>query len=234
MSRKLVLTMGLTLVLIGMLSVVVKVQRVEASGIIKAGDWIKYEVTTTGELPGETIPTWVKLEFLSVEGANATVQATMRLSDGTKIINTTTVDIVSGADTGFIIPSDSKTGDSIYISGHGNITIDGENTLAYTGVDRSVVYASFWDSGDYFAYYWDKQTGIMLEQRKTSNGTTTIFKVKDTNMWQTQPSELLLDPTVFYVMIIVVAIVLAIVVAVMFLRTRKKKKPRRRARKKRR
>ena len=229
MVRRLGLAMALTLVLIGMLGVAVKVQRVEASGTIKAGDWIKYEVTITGELPGETIPTWVKLEFLSVEETNATMRATMHLSDGTKIINTTTVDIVSGTDTGFIIPSNSKTGDSIPISGHANITINGETTLAYTGVNRTVVYASFSDSGDYFAYYWDKQTGIMLEQRKASNGTTTIFKVKDTNMWHTQPSELFLDPTVFYVMIIVVAIV----VAVMFLWTRKKK-PRRRARKKRR
>lgn len=230
MIRRLVLVMGLTLVLIGMLGVAVKVQRVEASGTIKAGDWIKYEVIITGRLPGEIIPTWVKLDFLSVEETNATVRATMHLSDGTENINTTTVDIASGTDTGFIIPSNSKTGDSIYISGYENITIDGETTLTYTGVNRTVVYASFSDSGDHFAYYWDKQTGIMLEQRKTSNGTTTIFRVKETNMWQTQPSELLLDPTVFYVMIIVVAIV----VAVMFLRTRKKKKPRRRTRRKRR
>lgn len=229
MRRKLALAMTLMIVLIGMLGVAFKVQKVEASGTIKAGDWIKYEGTTTGTLPGEIVPTWVKLEFLSVEGTNATVRTMIHLSDGTEKTDTTTVDLVSGADTGFIIPANSKTGDSIYISGRGNITIDGETTLTYTGTNRTVVYASFLDSGAYFTYYWDKQTGIILEQRKTSNGTTTISKVKSTNMWQTQP-ELLLDPTVIYVMIIVVAIV----VAVTFLRARKKKKPRRRTRRKRR
>lgn len=228
MNRKLALTISLTLVFLVMLSVEVKVQGVEAGETIEAGDWIKYEVTITPTLHGEITPTWVRFEFLSVEGTNATVQATMRLSDGTERIETMTVDIVSGSDTGLIISSNSKTGDSIYISGQGNITIDGETTLTYTGVSRTAVYASSSNSTNYFACYWDKQTGIMLEQRNTINDSTTIYKVKDTNMWQTQSRELF-DPTVFYIMIIVVAII----VAVMFLRTRKKK-PRRRARRKRR
>jgi hypothetical protein len=229
MNRKLVWAIISVLVLMSMLDIVAKVHRVEASGTIKAGDWITYEVTITDKLPGEIVPTWVKLEFLSVEVTNATVRATMHLSDGTERINTTTVDVVSGADTGFVIPSNSKTGDSVYISEHGNITIDGETTSTYTGVYRTVVYASFSDSGNYFAYYWDKQIGILLEQRNTTSDSTTIYKVKDTNMWQTQLPNPPLDPTVYYIMIIAA---LAIVVAVAFLRTRKKKPRRRRARRK--
>ena len=229
MSRKLALTISLILVLLAMLGVDIKARSVEANGTIKAGDWIKYEVTITPTLHGEITPTWVKFEFLSIEGTNATVKATMRLSDGTEKIEMMTVDIVSGSDTGLIIPSDSKTGDSIYISDHGNITIDGESTLTYTGVNRTTVYVSFSYSGNYFACYWDKQTGIMLEQRNTINDSTTIYKAKDTNMWQTSSDERSPDQTVFYVMIIVVAIV----VAVIFLRTRKKK-PRRQVRRKRR
>jgi len=225
MSRKLALAISLALVLLGILGVEVEARNVETSGTIKAGDWIKYEVTISPTLHGEITPTWVKFEFLSVEGTNATVRATMRLSDGTENIEMTTVDIVSGSGTGLIIPSNSKTGDHIYISGQGNITIDGETTVTYTGVNRTAVYASVSNSGNYFACYWDKQTGIMLEQRNTINDSTTIYKVNDTNMWQTQSRERPPDPTVFYVMIIIVAIV----VVVIFLRTRKKK-PRRRAR----
>jgi len=224
MTGKLVLAMSLTLVLLGMCArVEVEARSAEAGGTIKAGDWIKYEVTITPTLHGEITPTWVKFEFLSVEGTNASVQATMRLSDGTEKIEMMTIDIMSGSGTGLIIPSNSKTGDSIYISDQGNITLDGETILTHTGVDRPAVYASFSNSGNYFNCYWDKETGIMLEQRSTIIDSTTIYVAKDTNMWQTQSNERSPDPTVFYVMIIAVAIV----VAVIFFRTRKK--PRRRA-----
>ena len=225
MARKLVLAMSLAIVLLGMCArVEVEARSAEAGGAIKAGDWIKYEVTITPTLHGEITPTWVKFEFLSVEGTNASVQATMRLSDGTEKIEMMTIDIMSGSGTGLIIPSNSKTGDSIYISDQGNITLDGETILTHTGVDRPAVYASFSNSGNYFNCYWDKETGIMLEQRNTIIDSTTIYVAKDTNMWQTQSNERSPDPTVFYVMIIAVAIV----VAVIFFRTRKK--PRRRAR----
>lgn len=224
MARKLVLAMSLAIVLLGMCArVEVEARSAEAGETIKAGDWIKYEVTITPTLHGEITPTWVKFEFLSVEGTNASVQATMRLSDGTEKIEMMTIDIMSGSGTGLIIPSNSKTGDSIYISDQGNITLDGETILTHTGVDRPAVYASFSDSGNYFNCYWDKETGIMLEQRNTIIDSTTIYVAKDTNMWQTQSNERPPDPTVFYVMIIAVAIV----VAVIFFRTRKK--PRRRA-----
>lgn len=224
MARKLVLAMSLAIVLLGMCArVEVEARSAEAGGTIKAGDWIKYEVTITPTLHGEITPTWVNFEFLSVEGTNASVQATMRLSDGTEKIEMMTIDIMSGSGTGLIIPSNSKTGDSIYISDQGNITLDGETILTHTGVDRPAVYASFSNSGNYFNCYWDKETGIMLEQRNTIIDSTTIYVAKDTNMWQTQSNERPPDPTVFYVMIIAVAIV----VAVIFFRTRKK--PRRRA-----
>jgi len=224
MTRKFVLAMSWTLVLLGMWArVEVEARSAEAGGTIKAGDWIKYEVTITPTVNGEITPTWVKFEFLSVEGTNASVQATMRLSDGTEKIEMMTIDIMSGSGTGLIIPSNSKTGDSIYISDQGNMTLDGETILTHTGVDRPAVYASFSNSGNYFNCYWDKETGIMLEQRNTIIDSTTIYVAKDTNMWQTQSSERSPYPTVFYVMIIAVAIV----VAVIFFRTRKK--PRRRA-----
>lgn len=224
MARKLVLAMSLAIVLLGMCArVEVEARSTEAGGTIKVGDWIKYEVTITPTLHGEITPTWVKFEFLSVEGTNASVQATMRLSDGTEKIEMMVIDIMSGSGTGLIIPSNSKTGDSIYISDQGNITLDGETILTHTGVDRPAVYASFSNSGNYFNGYWDKETGIMLEQRNTIIDSTTIYVAKDTNMWQTQSNERSPDPTVFYVMIIAVAIV----VAVIFFRTRKK--PRRRA-----
>jgi hypothetical protein len=219
MSRKLALAISLTLVFLAVSGVETEVQSVKAGETFEAGDWIKYEVKIT--------PTWVRFEFLSVEGTNATVEATMRLSDGTEKIETMTVDTVSGSDTGLIIPSNSKTGDSIYISNQGNLTIEDETTLTRTGVKRTAVHASSSNSTHDFACYWDKQTGIMLEERNTINDMTTIYRVNDTNMWQTQSPERPADLTVLYVIIIVVAIVVALI----FLRTRKKKPQRRTHRK---
>lgn len=228
MSRKLALAISLTLVFLAVSGVETEVQSVEAAETFEAGDWIKYEVTITPTLHGEITPTWVRFEFLSVEGTNATVEATMHLSDETEKIETMTADTVSGSDTGLIIPSNSKTGDSIYISNQGNLTIEDETTLTCTGVERTAVHASSSNSTHDFACYWDKQTGIMLEERNTINDTTTIYRVNDTNMWQTQSRERPPDPTVLYVIIIVAAIVVTLI----FLRTRKK--PRRRTHRKRR
>lgn len=229
MSRKLALAISLALVFLAVSGVEIEVQSVEAAETFEAGDWIKYEVTITPTLQGEINPTWVRFEFLSVEGTNATVEATMHLSDGTEKIETMTADIVSGSDTELIIPSNSKTGDSIYISNQGNITIEDETTLTCTGVERTAVHATSSNSTHYFACYWDKQTGIMLEERNTIDDTTTIYRVKDTNMWQTKSSERPLDPTVLYAIITVVAIVVALILLRM-----RNKKPRRRTHRKRR
>jgi hypothetical protein len=228
MSGKFALAISLALVFLAILGVEIEVQSVEAAETFEAGDWIKYEVTITPTIEGEINPTWVKFEFLSIEGTNATVEATMRLSDGTEKIETMTADTVSGSDTGLFIPSNSKTGDSIYISNQGNLTIEDETTLTCTGVERTAVHATSSNSTHDFSCYWDKQTGIMLEESSTIEDITTIYSVEDTNMWQTQSSEHPPDQTVLYAIIIVAAIAVALI----FLRTRKKK-PQRRTHKKR-
>ena len=222
MSRKLALAISLTLVFLAMLDVEIEVQSVEAAETFEAGEWIKYEVTITPTIQGEITPIWVRFEFLSVEETNATVEAKMLLSDGVEETETMTVDTVSGSDTGLIIPSDSKTGDSIYISNQGKITIEGEATLTCTGVERTAVHASSSNSTHYFAGYWDKQTGIMLEELNTIDDTTTVYRVIDTNMWQTRSLENPPDATVLYI----ITIVAATIVALTLLGTRKKK-PRR-------
>lgn len=228
MSRKCVLAISLALVFLAILGVAIKVQRIEAAATFEAGDWIKYEVTITPTIQGEINPTWMKFEFTSIKGTNATLEATMHLSDGTKKIETMTADTVTGSDTGLFIPSNSKTGDSIYISNQGNIKIENETKLNYTGVERTVVHASSSNSTHDFSCYWDKQTGIMLEQYNTIEDITTIYSVEDTNMWQTQLSEHSFDLTVLTAILVVVAVVVALI----FLRTRKKK-PRRRTYRKR-
>jgi len=160
---------------------------VEAGDVgIKAGDWIKLKYTITG-LP-QPYPEWLKLEFLSVEGTIATVRATVRMSDGTEQSDTAPVDVVSGSEAhglaGIVISANLTTGDSVYITGYGNVTIEGEATKTYAGANRTVVYAGFSQDEVQVTYYWDKLTGVMVEVSSTSPGITATAKATETNMWE--------------------------------------------------
>jgi len=84
---------------------------------VEAGDWIKYEYTITGWPADQPYPIWLKVEFLSVEGTNATVRMVMHMSDGTEQNATVPVGVVAGGEalglSGFIIPANWTTGYSI-------------------------------------------------------------------------------------------------------------------------
>jgi parallel beta-helix repeat protein len=191
--RKTVSIILLSLLAISALALAYKVQPAKASGTVgvEAGDWIKYTYTISGWPSGTPYPEWLKVEFLSVEGTNATIRVTMRMSDGTEQSDTMTVDVAAGGGTfqglsGFVIPANCTTGDSIYMTGYGNVTIAGETTRTYAGATRTVVYASFSQYGTQLTYYWDKQTGVMVEASVTSGDMTGTAKATETNMWQAE------------------------------------------------
>jgi hypothetical protein len=157
---------------------------------VEAGNWIKFNYMVTGAPSGASLPTAMKVEFLSVEGINVTVRVTIYMSDGTERNQTMTMDVMAGGGTfgnfsGSIIPANSATGDSIYINGYGNITIAGETRRTYAGAERTVVYATF--SQGRARYYWDKQTGVMVEASVSSGGRTATVKAIETNMWGLTP-----------------------------------------------
>ena len=189
---------------------------------VKAGDWIKVDYTITGAPPGTTLPLWLKVEFLSVEGTSTTVRVTMRMSDGTEQNATLPVDVVAGGQafglSGFVIPANLTTGDIIFMSGYGNVTTEGETTRTYAGASRTVVYASISQYGTQLTYYWDKQTGVIVEASGTSMGMTLTGKVTETNMWQPAPA-FPIDPLILSVLI---ATVIVIVIAVFLVRRKKR------------
>lgn len=163
---------------------------VEAGHVgIKAGDWVKLEYTFTGWPAGQTYPEWLKLEFLSVEGTIATVRFTQHVSDGTEQSDTAPVDIVSNIEVpllaGIVISANRTIGDSVYVAGYGNVTIEDEATRTYAGANRTVVYSSFSPSEAQVTYYWDKLTGVMVELSSTSPDFTATAKAAATNMWET-------------------------------------------------
>lgn len=60
----------------------------------------------------------------------------------------------------------------------------GEIIRTYAGASRTVVYASFSQYGTQLTYYWDKQTGVMVEPSTTSDSVTATAKATETNMWE--------------------------------------------------
>jgi parallel beta-helix repeat protein len=196
---------------------------------VKAGDWIKIDYTISGAPAGTPLPQWLKVEFLSVEGTSATVRVTMHMSDGSEQDATVPVDVVAGGQalglSGFVIPANLTVGDSITMGGVGftfNVTIDGETTRDYAGASRTIVYASFSQLGSQLTYYWDKQTGIMVEASTTSGSITGTGKATETNMWQADPSPFWMQ---WWFYAIIAAIIAALATAVYFIKKRKPATP---------
>jgi uncharacterized repeat protein (TIGR02543 family) len=155
---------------------------------IKVGDWVKLKYTFTDWPSGQTYPEWLKFEFLDIEGTNATVQFTQRVSDGTQQSDTASIDIANIEDpllAGIVIFANRTTGDPVYIAGYGNVTIEDEAIRTYAGTNRTVVYASIWPTEAQVTYYWDKLTGVLVEVSSTSLDFTATAKATATNMWET-------------------------------------------------
>jgi len=159
------------------------------------------------------------LEFLSIAGTSATVNATMRMSDGTEQSATVPVDLAAGGGeafglSGFVISANLTTGDSIYMTGFGDVTIKGETTRTYAGARRTAVYTSISQSVPYhgevqLTYYWDKLTGVLVGAATTASGITATAKAIETNMWEASPPAV---GMAWWLWVIIAAVVVGVVI----------------------
>jgi len=161
---------------------------------VKAGDWIKHDYTIIGWPPETPYPEWLKVEFLNVDGTNATVRVTMHMSNGTEYDDTVLVDVVAGGQalglSGLVIPANMTVGETVFISGYGDVTIDDEVTRIYADTFRPTVSAFISQHGNLITYYWDKQTGVLVETYlQTSGGMRSNSEATETNMWKASPSQ---------------------------------------------
>lgn len=176
----------------GNYSIAANFMAVEAGNVgIKAGDWIRLTYNTTGWPAGQPYPEWLQLEFLSLNGTIADVQATLHISNGSEQSDSGPVDVMSGSQVpglaGILISANRTTGDSVYIIGYGNVAIEGEATRTYAGADRTVVFAGFSQNETQVTYYWDKLTGVIVEISSTTPGISGTLKATETNMWGAAP-----------------------------------------------
>jgi hypothetical protein len=188
---------------------------------VKAGEWIKFEYTGSGLPAGQSYPEWLKLDILSVEGTTAVMRVTMPMPDGTQQSSNATVNLAAGSGdasglSGFVVPANLITGDSVYIAGYGSMSIEGETTRSYAGASRTVVYGNLLQNETHLTYYWDKSTGIMVEASVTSGNVTMTVKATETNMWDATTARL-----PWWVWVIVAAAIVAVAFAVYRLRKRR-------------
>lgn len=191
---------GLKLAIFVLLSLafVMNVPAMADSVGLKRGDFAKYEFAYMGEPPlGAPQPIdWLKLEFLEFGyhgETSARVRVTLKFADGEESTPlTSSVELFESnwMHTGFVIPSDSKIGDTVAVEGIWNghdpsvkAEITGEEIRTSLGVNRTVVYANYSVNGNSHIetiankVYWDKQTGVLVEGSYHNHGDESSWTV---------------------------------------------------------
>ena len=151
---------------------------------VKKGDWIEYQVSTTGNSPEIFKVTWARIEITWVDGSRIGANITTQMINGTVANLTTIFDLEKGKiGAWFIIPSNLKPGDHFYDELMGrNITIQGGEMLTYAGAQRAITNATTSER----TKRWDKSTGLFVLCEDVLENFSITAKATKTNMWKIQ------------------------------------------------
>lgn len=207
----------LTLIILFLLSV--NVASGEVSIGVKKGDWIEYQVSTTGTPQEGHDVTWARMEIVDVQGKEINVNVTTKAANGTFESGIMTLNPEKGQiGVWFIIPANLNTGDAFYDASVGrNITIEGSDQRTIAGSSRTVTHATTPER----IKSWDKSTGVFVESVDTLSNYTLHAIADKTNMWSAQAQEM--DSTLFYAALAGVAVVVAIAAVIVVARGKKKR-----------
>jgi len=186
----------------------------EISVGVKPGDWIEYEVSTTGNPPVEHNVKYAHMHILSVEGSVIQCNVTTQANNGGVSSYLMTLNLERGEiGAWFIIPSNLGVGDSFYdINYNRTFTIVGEKQEVFAGATRTVTNGFTTER----VKQWDKQTGVFLSSIDTLADYTVNATVVKTNMWSPQTTEL--NATAIYGLVVAVLLVVLMVVLVLLWR----------------
>jgi len=177
---------------------------------VKSGDWITYDFQEAVNTGAEQ---WQTIEFLNVVGTNVTIRMTVHWPASLEMNQTRTIDLSSNEDflylqffgiRAYIIPSSLEVGASVYLGDLGNQTIAGEASGTVAGANRKLVYANFSQNGSLYTFYWDEQTGVLVEGNESIGTLSNIVLATETNMWS---ADFVWWPWIIIIIIIVCGIV---------------------------
>jgi hypothetical protein len=174
---------------------------------VQAGDWIEYNVATTGNPTPIHNITWARLDVKSVAGSEINTDIQTRLANGTLWLEpNTTFNVATGVvGEGAIIPTNLTVGDIYFSEYEGNITVTGTQTLTVEGAERGVLTGEAANT----SFMWDKETGVMVKATTTLEDCTVYSEVASTNLWQPQ------TPTLNVVYAFIAAALAALVAVVL-------------------
>jgi len=177
---------------------------------VKEGDWIKYQVTETGNPTSDFNITWARMDITGVKGETIYIDVVTAYANGTIYPeNGITLNLATGAiGDGFFIPTNLTPGDHYPTEYEGIINITSVGQIEVAGAERTVLTGVSNET----TYYWDKQAGIMVAATSNFAGYSIITKTSGTNIWQ--PQILGLDLVVFYGLVVVITAVVVAVVAI--------------------
>jgi hypothetical protein len=192
---------------------------------VKSGDWITYDLQET--LSTGTEP-WQTIDFLNIVGTNVTIRVSIYWSANLETNQTMTIDMASNDNFPqgtifldmrvYIIPSNMESGASVYLGEFGNQTIAGEATGTFAGANRRLVYANFSQSGSLYTFYWDEQTGVLVEGMMSFGTLSKAVLIAETNLWSA-------DFVWWPWLIVIIVIVLSIIVSRKKIMQRLREKP---------
>jgi hypothetical protein len=190
----------------------------EVSVGVKSGDWMVYDMEFTGTPPFETYPIEFEIEVLSVSGTSLNLRVSNKFSNGNNKTHMVTIDLETGGVELILIQANLKKGDSFFEGEDLEITIGSVEEKKYAGAKRTYVSATVPQLNAEF--YWDKETGILLEASLSETDFTENVKLRKTNIWKTQTLGLPIDPLLVYALIIA-AVAIAVILALIYLRGKK-------------
>ena len=180
---------------------------------LKEGDWVEYTGIYTGN-PPETYSESAKMEIETIQGTLITVEINATLLNGTQTSRTESFDLETGAPDLVIIPANLEPGDEIYNEELGTFTVEGVSDYSFEGTTRELVYAYVLNT----EFSWDRTTGILIEAEQTTDTFTQTLLAVNTNIVQTQTSDL--NPMLIYG-IAIAAIIIIIILVVLVLKRKK-------------
>jgi hypothetical protein len=183
----------------------------EVSIGVKEGDWIEYEVSTSGNVPYGHNVTWARMEIVTVKANEIIVNVTTRAMNGTFESGFLTLNPAKGqVGVWFIIPADLIPGEAFFDARENrNVTIEGSKQRIIAGAARTVTHATIPER----IKSWDKSTGVFVESIDVLPDYTLNALAVKTNMWK--PQLFGIEPTIVYAIItgfIIIAVIIAVVV----------------------
>ena len=184
---------------------------------VEEGDWIEYTAAFTGTPDYGHDVLWARMEVFDVQGNTISLNITTEFSNGTLLWEKLTLNLETGQlGDAFIIPANLNIGDTFFDQRLGNVIITETEKKTYAGTSRTVISATT----SLTSYYWDQQTGVLVEGISSFPNFTIHTLIDQTNMWQ--PQILGFDPWALYTLLAAALISMGTIFTIIILRTKKK------------